>query len=61
MTLDIALRWYRTREKLDTLLPKSSTYLSHSCVRDTYWYLSACPELMELVARRLETRWEAER
>jgi|TARA_R110000868_G_scaffold196864_7_gene442922 integrase len=53
------LRWYRTGEKVDTLLPKLSTYLGHSCVRDTYWYLSACPELMELAAQRLETRWES--
>ena len=54
------LRWYRTGEKVDTLLPKLSTYLGNSCVRDTYWYLSACPELLELAARRLETRLEAE-
>jgi integrase len=53
------LQWYRTGENVDTLLPKLSTYLGHSCVRDTYWYLSACPELMELAARRLQTHWEA--
>jgi integrase len=53
------LQWYRTGEEIDTLLPKLSTYLGHSCVRDTYRYLSACPELMELAAQRLETRWEA--
>ena len=35
-----------------------STYLGHACVRDTYWYLSACPELMEEAARRLDRRWE---
>jgi hypothetical protein len=28
-------------------------------VRDTYWYLSSCPELMEHAARRLDKRWEA--
>jgi hypothetical protein len=28
-------------------------------VRDTYWYLSACPELMEQAVRRLDRRWEA--
>jgi len=27
-------------------------------VRDTYWYLSACPELMGEAARRLDLRWE---
>lgn len=52
------LRWYRSGERVNTLLPRLSTYLGHSCVRDTYWYLSACPELMELAARRLETHWE---
>ena len=40
-------------------LPALSTYLGHACVRDTYWYLSACPELMEEAARRLDRCWEA--
>lgn len=53
------LQWYRSGERVDTLLPKLSTYLGHSCVRDTYWYLSACPELMEFAALRLEAHWEA--
>jgi integrase len=52
------LQWYRSGENVDNLLPKLSTYLGHTCVRDTYRYLSACPELMELATRRLETRWE---
>ena len=39
-------------------LPALSTYLGHACVRDTYWYLSACPELMQEAARRLDRRWE---
>jgi hypothetical protein len=40
-------------------LPVLSTYLRHACVRDTYWYLSACPELMEETVRRLDRRWAA--
>ncbi len=52
------LRWYRAGEDVERLLPVLSTYLGHSHTRDTYWYLSACPELMEHAARRLETRWE---
>lgn len=51
--------WYRAGEDVNRLLPALSTYLGHSCVRDTYWYLSACPELMEHAAKRLEVRWEA--
>ena len=31
-----------------------STYLGHARVSDTYWYLSATPELLALAARRLE-------
>jgi len=52
------LHWYRSGQDVELRLPALSTYLGHSCVRDTYWYLSACPELMEHAARRLETRWE---
>lgn len=52
------LRWYRAGEDVERLLPILSTYLGHSHTRDTYWYLSACPELMEHAARRLEAHWE---
>jgi integrase len=50
------LSWYRSGQAIEVLLPVLSTYLGHTCVRDTYWYLSACPELMEHAARRLESR-----
>jgi len=53
------LGWYRSGQSVDTLMPVLSTYLGHTCLRDTYWYLSACPELMEHAARRLEKRWGA--
>lgn len=53
------LRWYRVGEDIDHRLPVLSTYLGHSHTGCTYWYLSACPELMERAAHRLEARWEA--
>ena len=53
------LDWYREGKDIEQCLPVLSTYLGHACVRDTYWYLSACPELMQEAARRLERRWEA--
>jgi hypothetical protein len=31
-----------------------STYLGHSKVADTYWYLEAVPELMQEIAERAE-------
>ncbi|MCP3733240.1 tyrosine-type recombinase/integrase [Sphingomonas sp. MG17] len=56
--VNMLLRWYRAGEDVEQLLPVLSTYLGHSHTRDTYWYLSACPELMEHAVHRLETRWE---
>jgi integrase len=50
---------YRKGIDVEQQLPVLSTYLGHACVRDTYWYLSACPELMEQAARRLDRWWEA--
>lgn len=35
-------------------LPWLSTYMGHAEPSDTYWYLSAAPELLGLAARRLE-------
>jgi integrase len=53
------LSWYREGNNVEQQLPILSTYLGHTCVLDTYWYLSACPELMEQAVRRLDRRWEA--
>ena len=35
-----------------------STYLGHSCVADTYWYLQATPTLMAQVADACQRRFE---
>jgi site-specific recombinase XerD len=51
------LRWYRSGEDTERRLPALSTFLRHSRTSDTYWYISACPELMGEAARRLEKRW----
>jgi hypothetical protein len=32
------------------------TYLGHTKVSDTYWYLSAVPELMRLAIARLDRK-----
>jgi integrase len=53
------LGWYQEGMDVEQQLPVLSTYLGHTCVRDTYWYLSACPELMQEAAQRLDRRWEA--
>lgn len=52
------LQWYRSGEDVERRLPVLSTYLGHVHVSDTYWYLSASPQLMERATARLEQRWE---
>ncbi|MEI8703417.1 tyrosine-type recombinase/integrase [Mesorhizobium sp. ISC15] len=52
------INWYRAGEDVERELPVLSTFLGHANVRDTYWYLSAAPELMTHAARLLDERWE---
>ena len=52
------LQWYRSGEDVERRLPILSTYLGHVHVADTFWYLSAWPELMREARIRLERRWE---
>jgi len=47
------LGWYRDGGDVQARLPFLSTYLGHVHPSDTYWYLSAAPELMSLAADRL--------
>jgi integrase/recombinase XerD len=55
------LRWSRSGLEIDREMPTLSTYLGHSNIADTYWYLSAHPELMRHAALRLERRWGGSR
>jgi len=50
------MRWYRAGMAVDPKLPVLATYLGHTKVSDTYWYLSAVPELMQLAIARLERK-----
>ena len=43
-------RWYRDGVDVDRHLPRLSTWLGHSCIANTYWYLTAVPELMAVAA-----------
>ena len=57
--VDTLLRWQRSGRSVDEHIATLSTYLGHVSPADTYWYLSASPELMELAAGRLHTRYGA--
>ena len=49
---------YRQDRIPERLVPILSTWLGHTNVADTQWYLEARPELMREAVRRLESRWE---
>jgi integrase len=51
------VNWQRSEVSVDSHLATLSGYLGHVAPSDTYWYLSAVPELMELAASRLEVRF----
>lgn len=48
------LEWYRRGEDVHQKISVLSTYLGHAKVTDTYWYLTAIPELMAIAAARFE-------
>jgi integrase len=53
------LAWYRGGSDVERHLPILSTFLGHSCIENTYWYLTSTPELMGAACERLETRWRS--
>jgi integrase/recombinase XerD len=48
------IRWYRRRVNIDQHILLLSTYLGHTHLRHTYWYLTATPKLLKISASRLE-------
>ena len=52
--MNTLIRWYRQGLDVEQQLPVLSTYLGHVAPSSTYWYLSAVPELFELIANRLD-------
>lgn len=55
------LGWYRDGRDVAAMLPVLSTYLGHTKPANTYWYLTATPELLALAAGRLAISEAGER
>jgi integrase/recombinase XerD len=51
------LGWQRAGVRIDERIAVLSTYLGHVSPADTYWYLTATPELMGAAAERLQRRF----
>ena len=59
--VNTVLDGYRTGLDVQARLPVLSTYLGHVHPANTYWYLSAAPELLALAGRRLQDHLEVGR
>ena len=51
--------WHENGTDIDNAMVALSTYVGHAKVSDTYWYLTAAPDLMSVAARRFEQFAEA--
>jgi integrase/recombinase XerD len=52
--------WYRADDDVPARLPALSAFMGHAQPKDTYWYLSAVPELLALASDRAQRRREAQ-
>jgi integrase/recombinase XerD len=52
------LEWYRDGLDVQARLPLLSTYMGHVNPASTFWYLTAAPELLALVADRVDSTME---
>jgi len=46
------VHWYEDGADVDRKILALATYLGHAKATDTYWYVSAVPELMALTSQR---------
>ena len=49
-------KWYAQGLDIERHILALSTYLGHTKITDTYWYVTATPELLARAAQRLECR-----
>lgn len=52
-TVKTITKWYQTGVDVECHMPELAAYLGHTSVNDTYWYISAVPELLNLASSRL--------
>lgn len=52
------VEWYRAGLDVQREMPKLTTYLGHVSVANTYWYIEAVPELLQLATERLTAMQE---
>lgn len=50
------VEWYRAGLNVAREMPKLATYLGHVDIGDTYWYIEAIPELLQLATEQFTVR-----
>ena len=55
------IRWHRTGQDVQALLPALSAQLGHVDPASTYWYLTAVPELLAIASERVQSMREVTR
>lgn len=55
------LQWYKNGTDIDQKIIYLSTYLGHSKIADTYWYLTGTPELFDITSANFEKFFSNER
>ena len=58
MAVEVLRRCYRSSTDPERRLPALATYLGHTSLSYTYWYLHQNPSLMKQAMTRLERHWE---
>jgi integrase/recombinase XerD len=54
LAINTLLKWHRRGVDVERHLPTLSAYLGHAHITDTQWYLTATPQLLRYVLRRVE-------
>ena len=54
LAINTLLKWHRRGVDVERHLPVLSAYLGHAHITDTQWYLTATPQLLRYVLRRVE-------
>ncbi len=54
MAVRCLMGWYRHGLDVERRLPLLSTWLGHTAPEHTYWYLTGVPELLAIIAERLD-------
>jgi len=54
LAISTLISWHRHRVDVERHMPELCTFLGHTSITDTQWYLTATPELLRYALRRME-------